>query len=241
MIKDNDNSFKVYQRDKIKEKFLIKNGFNLTATQEKILESALDPDVTAIILNGLAGTSKTFCSILACLKLLNDKKISDIIYIRSTVQAKDGETGFLTGDLKDKMYYYNIPLFDKLGELLNKNDIQALVADNRIKTFPTSMLRGYNFNVNGIILDEAQNCHFDSIFTVLTRIGRFSKVFILGDTRGQNDYNSKSGFKAICEIFNDEESYNNGIRYFQLDMVDIVRSPFVKFVIEKVNKYNHIH
>lgn len=234
-----DESVYVFQRDKIKNEVNIKDNFVLNPIQQQILEAALDKETKCIILDGVSGTGKTYCAILSALKLLNKKKVGEIIYVRSLVQSKDGETGYLTGDIFEKTHYFNIPLYDKLSELISKTDIDFLMKENRIKTFPTSMLRGYQFSNSVAILDENQNCHIDSIITLLTRMGPFSKVFLLGDTRGQNDYGTKSGFREVCSIFSDEESRKNGFRYFRLDSKDIVRSEFVKFVVEKVEKHQN--
>ena len=229
-----DNSPKVFQRSKLKDSLTIRENYPLTHIQQQILEASLDKKTQIIIIDGVVGTGKTYISILSALKLLNEKRISQLVFIRSLIQAKDGETGFLSGDLSDKTYYYNIPLFDKLEELLPKNDIDLLIKENRVLTYPTAMLRGYNFNTSALILDEAQNCHFDSIFTVMTRIGKFSKVFILGDTSNQNDYGAKSGFKKCCETFSDQESIDNGIRFFKLDETMIVRNSIIAFILRKL-------
>mgnify|MGYP001589601274 CR=1 FL=1 len=229
-----DNSLFVSQRDKLKDNLSIRQAHKLNVVQQQIIDTALDKQTSVIIIDGVAGTGKTFCAVLASLLLLNSKSISELVFIRSLVQAKDGETGFLSGDLAEKTYYYNIPLFDKLNELLPKNDIDFLMKEKRILTYPTAMLRGYNFNASAVILDEGQNCHMDSISTVLTRMGRFSKLFILGDTTGQNDYGAKSGFKKCCEIFSDNESFDNGIKFFKLDETLIVRSPLTAFILKKL-------
>jgi phosphate starvation-inducible protein PhoH len=55
----------------------------------------------------------------------------------------------------------------------------------------------------------------------------------------QSDINGKSGFAEICNIFDDEESKKNGIHVFYLTEEDIVRSELVKFIVKKLNLYNH--
>lgn len=231
-----DNSPKVHQREKIKFELNIRERHDYTEKQKEIIKCGLDNKTKCIILDGVPGTSKTHLSVLTALKLLNEKKISDIVYIRSLIQSKDGETGFLSGDLQEKTYYYNYPLFQQLDELLPKNQTELINKDERIKTYPTSMLRGYNFHNSVIIFDEAQNAVWDSLLTVLERAGQFSKIFLIGDNIFQNDLGKKSGFSKLISIFSDKESEENGIRYFNLGSDDIVRSPFVKFIIEKVQK-----
>lgn len=222
-----------------KNELIIKEKFKYTPTQLDILKCGTDRNTRCLILDGVPGVSKTYLAILIALRLLKEHKIRNISYIRSLIQAQDGNTGYLSGTLEEKTQYYNIPLFDKLEELLIRPDIERLFKEEIIKTFPTSMLRGYQLN-GATILDETQNMLFSSIETVLTRMAEHSLLIVCGDSSGfQNDLGAKSGFKHFCEIFNDLESRDNGIFYFKLDSSQIVRSKFVKFIIEKLQKIKH--
>ncbi len=232
-----DKSSRVPQRDKLKDGITLRE-LNWTGRQKEFISLALDKKTKVIILDGGPGTAKTLLSVYSSLRLLSEKKIGEIVYIRSLVQSTDGATGYLSGDLNEKIQYYNYPLFDKLEELLPKSHADKLFQEERIKTFPTSMLRGYNFNATAIIGDELQNFSFDSIYTLVTRAGEFSKVFLAGDSVGQNDLGKRSGFKRFIEIFNNEESREQGIFYFPFTDDDIMRSQLVKFIVQQVNKFN---
>lgn len=231
-----DQSQRVQQKDKLSQNLNIRE-FNWTEKQKQFFDIALDKDTKIMIVDGPAGSSKTLCSIYCSLLLLNQRKVSDLIYIRSLIQSRDGETGFLTGDLDEKTKYFNVPLNDKLQELLDVSSIKLLQKENRIITYPTSMLRGYSFNCQAICCDESQNCHFDSLVTIATRIGKFSKLFMMGDSRLQNDYGAKSGFNKFIDIFSDEESSAKGIRYFKFDNSDILRSDIVQYIVTKLETY----
>ena len=235
--KRRDASLHVEQRDKLKDELSIRE-FPWTPKQREFINIALDKNAQILILDGLPGTSKSLLAVYCVFSLMKQKKISDIVYIRSLIQARDGETGFLQGDLAEKTHYYNVPLTDKLEELLDKISVEKLFKDKRITCFPTSMLRGYNFNTKAIILDEAQNATFDSLLTVITRTGKFSKLFILGDTLYQNDLGKLSGFKKMCEIFNTEICKNYGIHYFHFGIEDILRSGLVRFIMERIEEFN---
>ena len=71
------------------------------------------------------------------------------------------------------------------------------------------------------------------ITTLITRVGEFSKVFILGDP-DQSDINGKSGFMKIMNAFDDVESKENGIYTFKFTEEDIVRSGLVKYIVKKL-------
>lgn len=237
--KKKDTSQYVFQNEKVKEDFEIRK-LKWTPKQEEIIKASLDKNTNIIILDGLPGTAKTLLSVYCSLTLLKEKKVSDIVYIRSLIQSMDGQTGFLTGDLDEKTFFYNVPLFDKLQELLTKSAIDYLNKQQRIKTYPVSLLRGYTFNVNSIILDEGQNMMFDSLVTAATRIGKFSKMFICGDSLMQNDLGGRSGFGEFCKIFQDQDSKDHGIQYFKLGAEDIMRSGITRFIVQKIAEHKGI-
>ena len=167
--------------------------------------------------------------------MINDKKISDIIYIRSAVECSDARLGFLPGEVNEKMAPYIQPLVDKMSEFLSKSEIDMLIKEERITSIPVGFLRGLNWNAKCIISDESQNMSYKELFTLITRIGEFSKVFILGDP-DQSDIGNKSGFIKLISQFDDEESRENGIHIVKLTEDDIVRSGIVQFIIKKVKK-----
>ena len=222
----------VYQKNKIRTPLTIFNRPQ-TENQKKFLELVSRKDINMLIASGPAGTAKTYLAVQAALNLLNEKKVSDIIYIRSIIESADGKMGFLPGEKEDKMSPYMQPLMDKLDELLPKNDIKYLQSENRIECLPVGYLRGLNWNAKVIIADEMQNCSKKELITIMTRVGEFSKILVLGDPQ-QSDINGKSGFKAMFDLFNDDESKKNGIYTIEFTEEDIVRSKLVQFITKKV-------
>jgi phosphate starvation-inducible PhoH-like protein len=215
----------------------IQHRNDLTEVQKQIIEAALDKEVKCIVIDGVPGTGKSWTTILSSLMLLDLHIVKQIVYLRSLVQAKDGQTGYLKGDLDEKTFYYNEALNQTLSEIIPGNDIKRLGEQERIKCYPTSMLRSYNFHNSAVICEESQVMTFDSIFTIATRLSMYSKLFVIGDSVFQNDLGRLSGFRKFIEIFGDQESKDHGFRYFKLDSSQIVRSPFVQFVVSKVEQY----
>lgn len=229
-----DRSEHVHQEEKFKGVLTVKD-LKWTEKQKEFISLALNKDVKILLIKGPAGTSKTLLSVYASLKLLSDKKISDIIYIRSAVESSDSKLGYLPGDVDDKLSFYNLPFFDKLQELLPKPQVEKLKKEEKISMFPVNYSRGMSWNAKMIILDESQNSSEKEIVTVMTRIGKFSKCFILADPM-QTDLPSQKGggFEHIFNKFSDEESKAMGIYSFEFDEEDIVRSELVKFIVKKL-------
>ena len=229
-----DTSQSVSQREKIKDTFEIK-PFQWTDKQKEFINLAKDKDTKIIFVKGVAGTSKTLLATYVSLLLLSEKKISDIIYVRAAVESSEASLGFLPGTADEKMHHYGLPLLDKLDELLTKNITDKLIKEHRITIFPVGFLRGLNWNAKSIIVDEAQNLVQKEIITILTRLGKFSKCFVLADPM-QSDINGKSGgFEKISALFNDEEAKKQGIHYFEFNEEDIMRSELVKFLVKRFN------
>ena len=88
---------------------------------------------------------------------MNQKKVSDLLYIRSAVESADSKIGFLPGEADEKMAPYIQPLLEKLAELLPNRDIETLQKENRLDSIPLGFLRGLNWNAKCIVADEAQN------------------------------------------------------------------------------------
>jgi phosphate starvation-inducible PhoH-like protein len=232
-----DTSLIVHQNDKISRPVVIRQRPDLTNKQKEFLKLALDNNTKIIFLSGPAGSSKSFLAVLASLELMNMKKVSDIIYIRSIVESSDNKMGFLPGDASEKLSPYLEPLLEKLEEMLDTSDINNLQKEKRIEGKPTGYLRGLSWNAKAIIMDEAQNSTYKELTTLLTRIGHFSKLFICGDPM-QSDINGKSGFEKMCNVFNDDESKIQGVHTFYLTEADIVRSEIVRYIVKKLELYN---
>lgn len=233
--KGSDHSPKVPQRDKIDFQLSIREREDLTERQKIILETAMDKHTRCIMIDGIWGTSKTYCATLASLKLLNSGRVKSILYVRNPVEASQhSRVGFLSGDLSEKMAPYTAVLQEKLEELLPKADIDKLIKDERVQCIPTGFIQGRSYNCAAIIVDEAASMSWMDLMLIISRCGPFTRIFFLGDTVNQTYLSDKSGFAQFCELFNDLESKENGIYVFELkDATDIVRSGFLRFVMEK--------
>lgn len=229
-----DTSPVVHQKSKLKNEL---NIFHrpLRPRQEEFLKLALDKNVKMLVVSGPAGTAKTFLGVQASLELLSAKKVSDIIYVRSVVESADAKMGFLPGESADKFAPYRQPLMDKVSELLSPTEVKMLETENRLQGLPIGFLRGLNWNANAIIGDEMQNCTKKELITVMTRVGEFSKLFLIGDPE-QADINGRSGFQEVYDLFDDDESKENGIYTFRFTDDDIVRSKLVQFISKKIKK-----
>ena len=227
-----DKSPIVYQKGKLKSELHIRVRPDLTERQKELLRLINSKECKMIFVEGPAGTSKSFVSIMAALQLLNEKKVSDIVYLRSVVESSDFSMGYLPGSEADKIGPFLLPFVDKLNELLPLPEITMLMKDGRIQGHPINFIRGAHWAVKCVICDEAQNLSYHELVTLVTRAGEYSKFIIISDS-DQMDI-SNSGIKKMMETFNDDEAKSNGIYKFQFTEDDCVRSQLVKFILKRL-------
>jgi len=227
-----DNSPYVHQSPKISYDLNIKE-LPWTEKQKYIINIFLDKDTKILFMKGVAGTSKTMLAMYLGLQLLNLRKVSDLVLVRSAVESSDSKLGYLPGSMSDKVSYYMAPFRDKLEELLSQSEISKLEKDNRLTICPINFARGLHFSVKFICADELQNMSVREIFTLLSRIGQYSKVILCGDPDQSDLPYGKSGFQEVYDLFNAQDSKDVGIHCVELDEDDIVRSEICKFVNKK--------
>jgi phosphate starvation-inducible PhoH-like protein len=201
-----------------------------TDKQKEFIKLASDKNTKVIITRGVAGTSKTLLAVYSSLQKIKDKKISEIYYSRVPVESSIHGIGYIKGTSEEKMSPYTHPLLDKLNELLTEPHVKALMSDERIVGIPLGFLRGLNISNASFIMDEAQNCRVEDFLLVMTRMAKFSTLFICGDAQ-QSDI-KQSGFNKVFEMFDNEESKNRGIHTFEFGKEDIVRSEILSYIIE---------
>ena len=212
------------------------NQLPWTDKQKDFFKTALHHDTKIMFVNGPAGTSKSLLAVYCGLQLLNMKAISDIMYLRSAVESSDSKLGYLPGSAEDKLRFYNMPFLDKLDELLPATRSVKLEQEGRVSMFPVNFARGMNWANKCVILDEAQNSSMKEITTVLTRLGKGSRCFVLADPM-QTDLRHKDtigGFEKLYKAFTDQQSQEMGIHTFAFDEDDIMRSELCKFIVKKV-------
>ncbi len=228
-----DKSPYVFQREKLKQPLTIHRRYNLNTKQQAFVDKAMDKDTRLILCDGIWGSSKTWLAVYCSLMLLSDKRADSILYLRAPVEAGKS-IGFLPGGAEDKVNPYAEPLFQKLHELLDEPTIKMLETDKRIEVVPPGFMRGQSWNCKAVIVDEAANFPRAMLELILSRIGPFCKVFIIG-SQHQSDIGDPHGFMSLFMAFDDEESRARGIYCFHFnEETDIVRSAFCRFVMRKL-------
>lgn len=202
-----------------------------TLGQAYLYKCMKEKDITFAL--GVAGTGKTYLSVVYAANLLKKGEINKIILTRPAVEA--GESlGFLPGDLKEKVDPYLRPLYDALHDALGVEMTEKLLEKEIIEIAPLAYMRGRTLDNAFIILDEAQNSTRAQLKMFLTRMGYHSKIIVTGDIT-QIDLIKKrdSGLLTSKDILGNIP----GIAFVELTSLDVVRHPLVQKIIEAYEAY----
>ena len=238
-----DNGIKLGIKDVdvfLKSNKVDKDNFLIKTNNKKIYARSKNQEifVNAININDLifgigpAGTGKTYLAVAAAVQCLLKNQISRIILSRPAVEAGE-RLGFLPGDLKEKIDPYLRPLYDALNDLMPKKILENYIDNGIIEIAPLAFMRGRTLENAFIILDEAQNTTNMQMKMFVTRLGRNSKMVILGDiTQIDLPTGSTSGLKEILKLIPKEK----GIDIIKFQSKDIVRHRLVDKIVRAYSK-----
>lgn len=139
-------------------------------------------DISLVCLTGIAGSGKTFITLMAALDSLQSGQYERIVVTRS-IQPVGKEIGYLPGDIREKMSPWMAPLVDNFRYAFKDMSYFEMMLDKGlIDIAPLSFIRGRTFNRSIVIVDEAQNTTIHELKTIITRVGMDSKIILMGDT-----------------------------------------------------------
>lgn len=151
--------------------------------QSFAIDALMSDDISLVTLTGIAGSGKTFLTLMAAMDGAMSKKYSRIIISRSIQTVGNNDIGFLPGDLDEKMDPWLAPIRDNFQTMFNDITYFETMKDKgQIEVAPLAFIRGRSFNESFVIVDEAQNATVHELKTLITRVGRNSKIVLLGDT-----------------------------------------------------------
>jgi PhoH-like ATPase len=151
--------------------------------QKFALHLLQDDTIPLVSITGLAGSGKTFLTLMAGMSGINSGKYERIIITRS-VQPVGRDIGYLPGTLDEKMAPWIAPIIDNYRHGFKDKDLtyfELMMQKGKIEVAPLAFIRGRTFADSYIIVDESQNSSIHELKTIITRVGENSKIVLLGD------------------------------------------------------------
>jgi phosphate starvation-inducible PhoH-like protein len=188
---------------------------------------------TVTLAHGCAGTGKTLIALHYGLFGIAQGQFDKVFYVRSDVGVEfQRGRGALPGDLSEKIAPLIAPVLDNLPcimrsqgaaeYLLNKKIIEPVLLED---------IRGRSLNEAFIIVDESQNFLPSHIKTCLSRVGKDSKICLIGDTK-QTDlevFRRENGL--VDAIHRLRQLVEVGVVEFQKE--DIVRNSVIAHILDR--------
>ncbi|HOO29212.1 MAG TPA: PhoH family protein, partial [Lachnospiraceae bacterium] len=153
--------------------------------QEALMQPA--EKAPLVIVKGMAGTAKTFYSLVVGLERLWNNPTGEyrkILVTRPNAQF-DSDIGFLPGSEQEKISPLMRPIIDNLEQIIDSNEedrykneeelhgkIEEIFTRGIIQTEAMNFIRGRSFVKTYLIVDEAQNMTPSQIKGIITRAGK---------------------------------------------------------------------
>ena len=158
----------------------------LNREQTLAFELLLRDEINLITLAGKAGTGKTLLALAAGMEKVVNEDIYTRILVARPVIPMGKDIGFLPGTKEDKLQPWMQPIFDNLDFILKRSGqsdltFNKLVERDQIQIEPLTYIRGRSVPEQFIIIDEAQNLSKHEVKTIITRVGKDSKIVLTGD------------------------------------------------------------
>jgi len=228
-----DTSPKVYNPPKIDFELTIRE-FPWNKEQQELIEVGLKKETRVVLCQSKAGTGKTLVALYVALKRLQQKRIAKIYFVRSPVESASKGIGFLPGLSEEKMLPYSMPAMDNLNELLPPAQIKKLFDGGFIEVLPLGFLKGRSLGVCAIICDESEDFTILDGRLVLSRMGKYSTIFLIGDKKQSNIRDS--GFEKIYQLFDDDISKSRGI--YSMELSEVMRNDVLSYILDKFDELN---
>lgn len=200
--------------------------FQPLTDNQSLANKAYDTNVVTV-LNGSAGTGKTFLGLYKALQDVLNKytKYEKVYVVRSIVPTRD--IGFLPGDEEEKKLVYEAPYVGVCSDIFQRTDAwEILKKTNRIELLTTSFIRGITLDNCIVVVDEMQNLNEHECSSIITRLGENAKIVFCGDYY-QSDLKHDKERNGILKFLKVLEQLKS-CEVVEFTWKDIIRSGLVR-------------
>jgi PhoH-like ATPase len=158
-----------------------------SAEQRIALDLLLDPEIGIVSLGGRAGTGKSALALCAGLEAVLERgQHRKVVVFRPLFAVGGQELGYLPGSENEKMSPWGQAVFDTLSAVTTSEVVDEVLDRGMLEVLPLTHIRGRSLHDAFVIVDEAQSLERNVLLTVLSRVGKDSRVVLTHDV-GQRD------------------------------------------------------
>ena len=189
------------------------NAFGLqgrSAEQRIALDLLMDPNIGIVSIGGRAGTGKSALALCAGLEAVLERGEHRRIVVFRPMYAVGGQSlGYLPGTESDKMNPWAQAVYDTLEGLVSENVMEEIHERGLIEVLPLTHIRGRSLHDAFVIVDEAQSLERNVLLTVLSRLGKGSRVVLTHDVAQRDNLRvgRHDGVQAVIEKLKGHELF----------------------------------
>ena len=181
-----------------------------SAEQRVALDLLLDPSVGIMSIGGRAGTGKSALALCAGLEAVLERGEHRRIVVFRPMYAVGGQSlGYLPGSESEKMNPWTQAVYDTLEGLVSDNVMEEVQDRGLLEVLPLTHIRGRSLHDSFVIVDEAQSLERNVLLTVLSRLGRGSRVVLTHDVAQRDNLRvgRHDGVQAVIEKLKGHELF----------------------------------
>ena len=128
-------------------------------------------------LHGDFGSGKSLAAVHTAITSFRKKQFNNIWITRPMLK---NSLAALPGTLEEKMAPYTFPIIQNMEVCQGKEITDKMLKEGQIKIMPIEVAKGCSFLDSVVIVDEYQDMTYADFRTILTRLGKGSKMIFCG-------------------------------------------------------------
>lgn len=169
----------IEQSKQNKEKRVLKTEpklkVNLNEEQKEFVKLFYQYDVC--FLHGDFGSGKSLAAVHTALTSFRKKQFNNIWITRPMLK---NNLAALPGNIEEKMAPYTFPIIQNMEVCQGKEITDKMLKEGSVKIMPIEVAKGCSFIDSVVIVDEYQDMNYQDFRTILTRLGKDSKIIFCG-------------------------------------------------------------
>ncbi len=148
---------------------------DLNEEQKEFVKLFYEFDVN--FLHGDFGSGKSLAAVYTAISSFRKKQFNNIWITRPMLK---NSLSALPGNIEDKMAPYTFPIIQNMEVCQGKETTDKMLKEGLVKIMPIEVAKGCTFIDSVVIVDEYEDMNYADFRTILTRLGKGSKIIFCG-------------------------------------------------------------